>query len=201
MKLFQSLSSLNEVGVKIAPSVNDHIHSLSIRLVHTKLSPAIRKCISQSSIIEAIFIVHHCFPLVCKKVFVVTSSLTEGGLHLSQRKCIFSHKVHILQNRQCTMQSGHCTGSHSVPFFTQLSFVNLVCCLHSIHTFHPLISEDSWARMYRITDFQTLLLMHRALHRHIMHNALRVLHAHTHRSSQPFKRFFLIVSAVSKLCV
>ena len=99
------------------------------------------------------------------------------------------------------MQSGHCTGSHSVPFFTQLSFVNLVCCLHSIHTFHPLISEDSWPRMYRITDFQTLLLMHRALHRNIMHNALRVLHAHTHRSSQPFKRFFLIVSAVSKLCV
>ena len=95
------------------------------------------------------------------------------------------------------MQNGQCTGSHSVPFFTQLSFVNLVCCLHSIHTFHPLISEDSWPRMYRITDFQTLLLMHRALHRHIMHNALRVLHAHTHRSSQPFKRFFLIVSAVS----
>ena len=95
VKLFQSLSSLNEVGVKFAQSVNDHIHSLSVQLVHTKLSPAIRKCISQSSIIEAIFIVRHCFPLVCKKVFVVTSSLKEGGLHLSQTKCIFSHKVHI----------------------------------------------------------------------------------------------------------
>ena len=73
------------------------------------------------------------------------------------------------------MQNGHCTGSPSVPFFTQLSFVNLICSLHSTHTFHSLISEDSWPRMYRITDFQTLLLMHR----HIMHSALRVLHAHT----------------------
>ena len=135
------------------------------------------------------------------------------------------------------MQNGHCTGSHSVPFFcfyaalfcelgllsalythlssayqrrqlaTHLWHQTLLqihditqcehCCLHSTHTFHPLISEDSWPRMYRITDFQTLLLMHR----HIMHSALRVLHAHTHRTSQPFKRFFLIVSAVSKLCV
>ena len=122
---------------------------------------------------------------------VVCISHKQGAYSLT--RCIFVR----IDNAHCTMQNGHCTGSHSVPFFTQLSFVNLVCCLHSIHTFHPLISEDSWPRMYRITDFQTLLLMHR----NKMHNALRVLHAHTHRSSQPFKRFFLIVSAVSKLCV
>ena len=83
MKLFQSLSSLNEVGVKIAPSVNDHRH--------TKLSPAIQKCISQSLLIEAIFIV---------SAPMLSPCLQEGFCRykFAQRRWFASltNKVHIL---------------------------------------------------------------------------------------------------------
>ena len=85
-KAFQAWMKL-----KIAPSVNDDRYSVSVRLVHTKLSPAIQKCISQSSIIEAIFIVSA--PLL-------SPCLQEGFCRykFAQRRWFASltNKVHIL---------------------------------------------------------------------------------------------------------